>query len=509
MKGESVARDVRHSSGCNHDPQSTAYVSGRLITQIRDEAMRIPRMTTRRFLPPLFCLVSFYLPAQPTREAADLIITGGTVVTMDGARTIVDDGAVVVKGDTIVAVGPRSALESKYQPKASVGAKGKLVLPGFINGHTHVPMTLFRGLHDDVTLDEWLRKYIFPAEARNVNQQFVRWGTRLAAAEQIRSGITTFADMYYFEDAIAEETKAAGMRGILGETFIDFPAPDNKSEAEMLAYTETFLKKWQNDPLIHAAPAPHSIYTCSQKTLQDASALARKYHAPILIHVAEMKKEWDDSQKQNGMSPVQYLDKIGVLGPDVIAAHCIYVDEADRKTLAARQTGCVHNPSSNMMLASGAAPVPEMRAAGVAVGLGTDGPAGSNNDLDIMEEIDLAAKLAKITKMDPRALNAEAVVEMATIDGAKAVHMEKEIGSLEKGKKADVIIISLDEPNAVPMYDIYAQLAYALKASDVQTVVIGGRVVMRDGKLMTVNEAQAIAKAREYKKTIAASLGLQ
>jgi len=465
-------------------------------------------MTLRRLSLLLFLLFSVWLSAAQTKDAADLIISGGTIVTMDGARTILEDGAVVMKGDTIVAIGPRSEVESKYRAKENIDAKGKLVLPGFINGHTHVPMTLFRGLRDDVTLDEWLRKYIFPAEAKNVNEEFVRWGTRLAAAEQIRSGITTFADMYYFEDAIAEETKAAGMRGILGETFIDFPAPDNKTEAEMLSYTEKFLKKWQNDPLIHAAPAPHSIYTCSQKTLQDAAALARKYHAPILIHVAEMKKERDDSEKQNGMSPVQYLDKIGVLGPDVVAAHCIYVDEADRKTLAQKQTGCVHNPSSNMMLASGVAPVPELRATGVAVGLGTDGPAGSNNDLDLMEEIDLAAKLAKITKMDPRALNAQAVVEMATIDGAKAIHMEKEIGSLEAGKKADVIIINLDEPNAVPMYDIYAQLAYALKANDVQTVVIGGRVVMRNYKLLTVNEEQAIAKAREYKKSIAASLGL-
>jgi 5-methylthioadenosine/S-adenosylhomocysteine deaminase len=370
-------------------------------------------------------------------------------------------------------------------------------------------MTLFRGLHDDVTLNDWLYKYIFPAEAKNVNQEFVRWGTRLAAAEQIRSGVTTFADMYYFEDAVAEETKAAGMRGVLGETFIDFPAPDNKSEAQMLAYTEKFLKKWQGDPLIHAAVAPHSIYTCSQKTLQDSAALARKYHAPILIHVAEMKKEWEDSQKQNGMSPVQYLDKIGVLGPDLVAAHCIYVDQADQKTLSQRQTGCVHNPSSNMMLASGVSPVAELRSSGVAVGLGTDGPAGSNNDLDLMEEMDLAAKLAKITKMDPLALNAKAVVEMATIDGAKALHMEKDIGSLEAGKKADLILISLDEPNAVPMYDIYAQLAYALKASDVETVIIGGRVVMRDRKVLTVKEEEVMAKAREYKKAIAASLGLQ
>jgi 5-methylthioadenosine/S-adenosylhomocysteine deaminase len=447
--------------------------------------------------------------AATAKQRVDLIVNGGLVVTMDGTRTIYDDGTIAVTGNSIVSVGPRGEMEAKYASSETIDARGKLVMPGFINGHTHVPMTLFRGLHDDVTLDDWLRKYIFPAEAKNVTEEFVRWGTRLAAAEQIRSGVTTFADMYYFEDAVAEETKAAGMRGVLGETVIDFPAPDNKNAAAMLSYTETFLKKWQGDSLIHAAVAPHSIYTCSRKTLEDASSLARRYHAPILIHVAEMKKEWEDSEKQNGASPVQYLERIGVLGPDVLAAHCIFVDATDRKILAERHVGCVHNASSNMMLASGVSPVPEMRAEGVAVGLGTDGPAGSNNDLDLMEEMDLAAKLAKITKMDPLALNARAVVEMATIDGAKALHMEKEIGSLEAGKKADMILITLDHPNAVPMYDIYAQLAYALKASDVETVIIGGRVVMRDRTLLTVNEAEAIAKAREYKKKVAASLGMQ
>jgi 5-methylthioadenosine/S-adenosylhomocysteine deaminase len=443
------------------------------------------------------------------RQSVDLIVSGGIVVTMDGARAILRDGSIAVKGDVIVAVGPRVEIESRYSGAQTIDARGGLVLPGFINGHTHVPMTLFRGLHDDVTLQEWLYKYIFPAEAKNVNEEFVRWGTRLAAAEQIRAGVTTFADMYYFEDAVAEETKAAGMRGVLGETFIDFPAPDNKSEAEMLAYTEKFLRRWQGDSLIHAAVAPHSIYTCSKKTIQDAAALARKYHAPVLMHVAEMKKEWEDSEKANGMSPVEYLEKIGVLGPELVAAHCIFVDEADRKLLAERQVGCVHNPSSNMMIASGVAPVPEMRAAGIAVGLGTDGPAGSNNDLDLMEEIDLAAKLAKITKMDPRSLNAKAVVEMATIDGARALHMEKEIGSLEAGKKADLILISLDEPNAVPMYDVYAQIAYSLKGSDVETVVIGGRVVMRERKLLTVDEPAVLAKAREYRKSVGASLGME
>jgi len=443
------------------------------------------------------------------KQSVDLIVSGGIVVTMDSARAIHQDGSVAVRGDSIVAVGPSAEIEARYQGAQVIDARGHLVLPGFINGHTHVPMTLFRGLHDDVTLNDWLYKYIFPAEAKNVNEEFVRWGTRLAAAEQIRAGVTTFADMYYFEDAIAEETKAAGMRGVLGETFIDFPAPDNKSEAEMLAYTDRFLKRWQGDPLIHAAPAPHSIYTCSKKTLQDAAALARKYHAPILIHVAEMKKEWEDSEKTNGMSPVQYLDKIGVLGPDIVAAHCIFVDEADRKLLAQRGVGCVHNPSSNMMIASGVSPVPELRAAGVAVGLGTDGPAGSNNDLDLMEEIDLAAKLAKISKMDPLALNAKSVVEMATIDGARALHMEKEIGSLEAGKKADLVLISLNEPNAVPMYEIYAQIAYSLKGSDVETVIIGGRIVMQDHLLLTVDERKVLEKAREYGKSVKSSLGME
>src|SRR5712664_3612328 len=363
----------------------------------------------------LFLISSAHAQA-PSKQgvSVDLLITGGTIVTMDPSRRILEDGFIAVRGDELVAVGSGASASLRFAPKGvdaklKIDARGKLILPGFINGHTHVPMTLLRGLRDDVTLEEWLTKFIFPAEAKNVTEEFVRWGTRLAAAEQIRGGVTTFADMYYFEDAIAEETKAAEMRGVLGETILDFPAPDNTSNAAMLEYS-----------------------------------------APILIHVAEMKKELDDSRAQNGTTPVQYLDKLGILGPDTVAAHCIYVDETDRKILAERQVGCVHNPSSNMMLASGVAPVIEERAAGVAVGLGTDGPAGSNNDLDLMEEMDLAAKLQKITKMDPQALGAKAVVEMSTIEGARALHMEKEIGSLAAGKKADLSLIGLDAPNAVP-----------------------------------------------------------
>lgn len=442
----------------------------------------------------------------PRKELADLILSGGTIVTMDPARRILEDGAIAVKGDTIAAIGPRAEIEAKFAAPRTINARGKLILPGLINGHTHAPMTLLRGLKDDVTLDEWLTKYIFPAEARNVNEEFVRWGTRLAALEMIRGGTTTFVDMYYFEDAVAEETKAAGMRGVLGETVIDFPAPDNKTNAAMFAYTESFLKKWQGDPLNHAAIAPHSIYICSEKTLRDAFALARKYRAPILIHVAETKKELSDSLAKNHFTPVAYLQSLGLLGPDVVAAHCVWVDEADRKTLAANEVGCVHNPSSNMMLASGVAPVPEMRAAGVHVGLGTDGPSGSNNDLNMMEEMDLAAKLQKVSKMDPRALGAKDALEMATIEGARAIHMEKEIGSLEPGKKADFIVLGIDAPHSVPLYDFYSQIVYALKASDVRTVVIAGRVVFQNGKVLTLNEPAIIAKAREYGQKVQTSL---
>lgn len=472
---------------------------------------------TRMGLPVLlFSLLS--LPAIPSKVdcqevpkeavSVDLLVRGATIVTMDPERHVLENGYLAVRGDQIYALGqnPITDFPKGLISKQTVDANGKLMIPGLINGHTHIPMVLMRGLIDDVVLDVWLRKYIFPAEAHNVTEDFVRWGSRLALAEMIRGGTTTFADMYYFEDAEAEETKAAGLRGFLGETWLDFPAPDNKNEAEMITYTENFLKKWQGDPLIHASVAPHSIYTCSEKTLKDSATLARKYHAPILIHVAEMRKEFVDSIEKNGVTPVQYLERIEFLGPDVLAAHCIWTDYTDMKILAERQVGCVHNPSSNMMLASGVAPVVEQRAAGMRVGLGTDGPAGSNNDLDMMEEMDLAAKLQKTYRVDPRALGAKGALEMATIEGARALHMEKEIGSLEKGKKADLVILNLNVPNAVPRYDVYSQIVYALKASEVETVVVGGKMLLQGGKLLTVDEEKAMTRAKEYAKQVQASL---
>lgn len=452
----------------------------------------------------LFLACASTLVAQ-SKTRVDLIITGGTVVTMDAARHVYNDGAVAVRGDSIVAAGSQSDIASRYDAARTIDAHNEIVMPGLINGHQHAAMSLFRGLADDLALNDWLQKYIFPAEARNVTPDFVTWGTRLGVLEMLRGGTTTYADMYYFEDEVARATKEAGMRGVLGETIIDFPAPDNKSVPQMLTYTENYIKHWQGDPLITPAIAPHSIYTCSTKTLQEAAALARKYHAPILIHLAEAPFEGEQSRAKYGLSPTAYLENIGVLGPDITAAHCVWVDPGDMKLLASRDVGCVHNPSSNMKLASGTSPVVDLIAAGVPVGLGTDG-AASNNDLDMFEEMDLAAKLQKLARMDPRALPAEQVVAMATINGARALHMEKQIGSLEAGKKADVILVRTNAPHATPMYNIYSQLVYALKASDVDTVIVGGKIVMEHRRMLTLDEPQILAKAREYAKKIQTSL---
>jgi len=434
---------------------------------------------------------------------ADLLIVGGTVVTMDATHRLIDDGAVAIRGDSILAVGKRSELSAQYAAQKTLDARGALILPGLINGHAHAAMSLFRGLADDLALDEWLQKHIFPAEAHNVNEEFVARGTRLSVLEMLRGGITTYADMYYFEDVVARVTKEAGMRGILGETIVDFPAPDNKTPAEALAYAQDYVTKWKGDPLISPAVAPHAIYTCSEKTLLDSAALARRNQVPILIHLSEALFEIEQSRKKQALSPVSYLGKIGFLGPDVVAAHCIWVDAADVALLKHFSVGCIHNPSSNMKLASGVMPVIDFLASGQAVGLATDG-AASNNSQDIFEEMDTAAKLQKIARMDPRALPAVQVVEMATLGGARALHMDKFIGSLEPGKKADVIFVDTSGPHATPMYDVYSQLVYALRGSDVKTVIVGGKLLMENHHMLTLDEEQILREAREYQKKLSA-----
>ena len=366
-------------------------------------------------------------------------------------------------------------------------------------------MSLFRGIADDLDLQEWLTKYIFPAEAKNVDEAFVRAGTRLGLAEMIRGGTTTYCDMYYYEDAIAEETKRAGVRGVLGETVLDFPAPDNKTWGAMLAYSEKFINRWRNDPLVVPAIAPHAPYTVSTEHLQEVKRLSDKLNAAIVIHVAETKKEIDDLVAQKGMTPVKYLDSIGFLNDRVIAAHTVFVTDEELDILKNRGVGSAHNPQSNMKLASGTAPVPKMLAKDVAVGLGTDG-AASNNDLSMWEEMDSAAKLHKQFSGDPKVATAVQVFEMATIRGARALDLDKITGSIEAGKRADLAIVDMDSLHQTPYFNVYSALVYSTKATDVRTVIINGRLVMLDRKLLTLNEFAIKKDANLYREKIIKSL---
>jgi 5-methylthioadenosine/S-adenosylhomocysteine deaminase len=444
--------------------------------------------------------------AQNRRETVDLLVVGGTIVTMDQTRRIIDDGAIAISQGRIVAIGPRAEIERAYTSRQRVSAEGKVLTPGLINGHTHIPMVLFRGLADDLDLQEWLTKYIFPAEAKNVTEEFVRVGARLGLAEMIRGGTTTFCDMYYFEDAIADETAKAGVRGVLGETVIDFPVADNKTYAEGLAYVEKFVAHWKGNELIIPAIAPHAPYTVNEEHLKAARAFSDRTGVPIVIHIAETKREVDDMVKSKGASPVAYLDRIGFLNDHVIAAHMVWPQGSDIAILQRRGVGVVHNPQSNMKLAAGVAPVPRMLKEGVLLGLGTDG-AASNNDLNMWEEMDTVAKLHKVFTGDPKVISAQQAFEFATIRGAQALHLEKEIGSLEVGKRADVLIIDRDTLNQIPVYNIYSDLVYATKAADVETVIINGRILMRDRRLLTLDETSVKNAARAFRDKIIKSIG--
>lgn len=439
-------------------------------------------------------------------EPADWIVTAHYVVTMDASRRLIEDGAVAVRGERITAVGPRAEILKRFQAKQRLDRPKAILLPGLINTHAHAPMSLFRGIADDLKLQEWLEKYIFPAEAKNVNPEFVRWGTRLACLEMALGGVTTYADMYYFEEVVAEATKLAGLRGILGETIINFPVPDAKTPAEGLARTEAFIRRFQSDALIVPTVAPHAVYTNTEATLKACRTLANRYGVPLLTHLSETKRENDENRAKWGMSPTRLLDSFGVFNGKTLVAHAVWVDEADRKILRERGAGVAHCPSSNTKLASGVAPVAAMLDAGLAVGLGTDGPAGANNDFSLFEEMDLAAKMQKVFSGNPQALPARQALEMATILGAKAVFLDKEIGSLETGKRADLITVAIDQPHAVPMYDVYSQLVYALKSSDVRDVMVNGRLIVRERRSLTLDQTAILAKAEEYRAKVAASV---
>jgi 5-methylthioadenosine/S-adenosylhomocysteine deaminase len=453
-----------------------------------------------------FCSVLLFVAAGLQAEPADWIWTGRYVVTMDAQRRVIQNGAVAIRGERIIAAGPRAEIDRRYSAGRRLDKPEALIAPGLINTHTHAAMCLMRGIADDLRLQDWLEKFIFRAEAKNVTRDFVRWGTRLACLEMLLSGTTTYTDMYYFEDVVAEATKEAGMRGVLGETIIGFPSPDAATPAAALEFSDRFMARFRSDPLVTATVAPHAVYTNSPETLKASRALANRYGAPLLIHVSETKRENDDSAAAHGASPVQYLDSLGIFSGRTLAAHGVWVNDADLAILKLRAVGVAHCPSSNMKLASGIAPVTRMLDLGVAVGLGTDGAAGSNNDLNLFEEMDLAAKLQKVTTGDPRALPAMAALEMATIRGAAALGLEREIGSIEPGKRADLISVRLSEPHAVPLYDVYSQLVYALKGADVDDVMVNGRLVVRARRALSLDPASIRARAEEFRRNIANSI---
>ena len=414
-------------------------------------------------------------------------------------------GAVAIQGETILAVDRADAIAKAYPRAERIDATGHIVMPGLINTHGHAPMVLYRGLADDLALMDWLQQYIFPAEAKTVSPAFVRAGTRLAALEMIESGTTTYADMYYFEEEIAAATKAAGLRGVLGQTIIQFPAADAKTWQEGLARSEAFVRQWRNDPLITPAYAPHSMYTLDGAMLKAIRASADRERAPVLIHLSETKVENDDSGKNHGASPTAYLEQLGFLKPGTIGAHGVWLSDADLAILAKRGVSLSHNPESNMKLASGAAPVTKWLAAGIASGIGTDG-AASNNDLDMFEAMRLASFLQKHTTGDPRALPATAALAMATIGGARALGLGDRVGSLEPGKLADVIVVGMSGAHQTPLFDPISHLVYATKGSDVRDVLVHGKVLMRGRQVATLDRAAVLAEARAIQRTVRAAV---
>ena len=443
--------------------------------------------------------------AQSGPRGVSLLVTNGLVVTMNPAGEVLERGAIAIDGADIVAVGPMADVAARYRAQDTLDAAGQIVLPGLINTHTHAPMVLYRGLADDLALSEWLEKYIFPAEAKTVSPEFVRAGTRLAALEMIESGTTTYADMYYFEEEIARETKAAGLRGVLGQTVIRFPVADAKAPADGLARAEAFIKAFAGDPLITPAVAPHAIYTLDAETLRAARELSRRHNVPTLIHVAETQDEVKNAEAEFKLTPVQYLDSLGFLGPGVLAAHGVWVSEPEIAVLQMRGVGVSHNPESNMKLASGTAPVPAYLRADVAIGLGTDG-AASNNDLDMFEAMRTASLLHKLQSADPRAVSARVALEMATSRGARALGMSAQIGSLEPGKRADLILVDVSGARQTPMYDPVSHLVYVARGDDVRTTIVNGRVLMRDRKVLTLNEAEVLREARGWADKVRAAV---
>jgi len=435
-------------------------------------------------------------------DQVDTIITGGTVITMNANLDIHRDGAIAIQDSKIIAVGASEDIHARFEAANVVDCTGQYILPGLVNAHTHAPMTLLRGLADDLRLDVWLMGYIMPTEREFVSPEFCRLGTKLACAEMIRSGITAYADMYYYEAEVAKETAAAGIRGVLGQTILKFPAPDAESYEESLAYSQQFIEDWKDHPLITPAVAPHAPYSSTKELLKQSAQLAMQYDVPVLIHISETQQEEKDSFETYDMRVVPWVKSSGLLNAKVLAAHCVHINKGDMATLYEHDTTIAHNPTSNLKLASGIAPVTEMLENRLTVGIGTDGPA-SNNDLDMFEEIRLAAILAKTAANDPTTLPAKQALLMATRMGADALFIGDQTGSLEVGKFADLIVMNANTLHNLPHFwrdpdSIYSQIVYAGKSTDVMHTMCHGKWVMRDRELLTIDIDQVIEEAKAY-----------
>lgn len=425
---------------------------------------------------------------------------------MDEKLSQFNPGAIAVKGDSIVSVGLEKDLIGKYNPRETIDCKGKILMPGLINAHTHVPMTLLRGLADDLKLDVWLLGYMMPVEREFVSPDFVQLGTSLACAELALSGVTCFADMYYFEEDVAKATTAAGLRAVCSQSVLKFPTPDARSFEDSLAYARDFINRWKGHSLIEPSVAPHAPYTCTIEILKATSLLAQEFNVPLHTHLAETAIEVENMRRETGMPVIPYVKKQGIFEAKVLAAHCVHIDPGEIRTMVHAKAGISHNPSSNLKLGSGIAPVARMLEAGLNVGIGTDGPA-SNNDLDMFEEIRLTAFLAKGISGDPTCLPAVTALTMATRLGAQAIHLGHLTGSLEPGKRADIILIDLDKIHNSPRFNrepdnAYASIVYAAKSTDVTDVMVNGSWVVRDQKLLTLNQEDLLQNARQYSNRI-------
>ena len=429
---------------------------------------------------------------------ADILVHNGTILTMDSQNKIISNGILAISGNKISYIGKDE--KGSIKAKKKLDTQGGLILPGLINSHTHAAMSLFRGLADDLPLMEWLNNYIFPVEGK-MDADFVRVGTLLACAEMIMSGTTTFCDMYLFEEEVARAAKEAGMRSVIGEVIYDFPSPNYGILEKGFIYTEALIERWKKDPLVNIAVEPHSLFTCGKELLIKANDLALRRDVPLILHLSETKEEVEEIEKRFGKRPVQHLKDLGLLGSHLIVDHCVHINKSEIKLLAENDVCVVHNPESNMKLASGIAPIPEMIAKGITVGLGTDGCA-SNNNLDLFGEMDIAAKLHKVNNLDPTVMDAQTLIKMATIDGAKVLGLETITGSLEVGKSADLIVIDTNKPHLIPMYNPYSHLVYAASGHDVKHSIIDGRIVMEDRRLLTLDVEEIIERSKEKSKKV-------